>query len=127
MGADKKFQGCGRKIPRGADEKFQGVRTGFSTEFSTKFFFPRGCARPPWVDFRSALGNLPISLTNLTHLIYLNLSRNKFSGNLPVWLTNLYLDKNQLTGPIPSSYGSMVNLRGLGLSTNQLNGSIPKV
>ncbi|KAJ0768820.1 putative transferase [Helianthus annuus] len=25
-------------------------------------------------------GNLPISLTNLTHLIYLNLSRNKFSG-----------------------------------------------
>ncbi|KAM0029560.1 putative protein kinase RLK-Pelle-LRR-XI-1 family [Helianthus debilis subsp. tardiflorus] len=97
-------------------------------------------------------GNLPVSFTNLNHLIHLDLSRNNFCGNLPVPFTNLtclsFLDlsgnnfsgnlpvcytllvylnlsKNQLTGPIPPSYGSMLNLRVLDLSTNQLNASIP--
>ncbi|KAF5799601.1 putative acetate--CoA ligase [Helianthus annuus] len=29
---------------------------GFSMEISTKIFFSRGCARPPWAGLRSALG-----------------------------------------------------------------------
>ncbi|KAJ0601784.1 putative protein kinase RLK-Pelle-LRR-XI-1 family [Helianthus annuus] len=73
-------------------------------------------------------GNLPVSFTNLNHLIHLDLSGNNFSGNLPVCYTLLVylnLSKNQLTGPIPPSYGSMLNLRVLDLSTNQLNASIP--
>ncbi|MFS8012269.1 hypothetical protein Hanom_Chr14g01318851 [Helianthus anomalus] len=50
-----------KKIPRGADEKFQGVRTknfkGCGHDFRrnlTLNFFSRGCARPSWTTLKSA-------------------------------------------------------------------------
>ncbi|MFS7910260.1 putative isoflavone 2'-hydroxylase [Helianthus anomalus] len=52
----KNSKGCDGKIPRGADEKFHGVRTGFSSENYIKNFFSRGCARPPWDGGGSAPG-----------------------------------------------------------------------
>ena len=40
-------------------------------------------------------------------------------------LTHMYLDRNKLSGSIPSELGSLSNLTWLGLSNNRLSGSIP--
>ena len=37
----------------------------------------------------------------------------------------MYLDRNQLTGEIPSEIGNLTNLTRLSLNRNQLTGSIP--
>ncbi|KAF7820474.1 LRR receptor-like serine/threonine-protein kinase FLS2 [Senna tora] len=66
-------------------------------------------------------------------LVFLNLSNNKFQGNLPInigyFLPRLeYLDvsSNMLDGHIPISIGEMSFLRGLDLSNNNFTGKIPK-
>jgi hypothetical protein len=46
-------------------------------------------------------------------------------ANLPGHLSNLILVNNSLSGPIPSSLGSLVYLVGLGLVENELTGTIP--
>ena len=59
------------------------------------------------------------------------LERNGLSGPIPSAVGNLanlewlYLSGNQLTGEIPASLGGLLNLTALGLSQNQLTGSIP--
>ena len=45
-------------------------------------------------------------------------------GNLSN-LETLWLDDNQLTGPIPVELGNLSNLESLNLYNNQLTGSIP--
>ena len=40
-------------------------------------------------------------------------------------MTALWLDTNELTGPIPPELGQLTNLTGVGLSSNRLIGSIP--
>ena len=45
-------------------------------------------------------------------------------GNL-TYLTELYLQGNQLDGPIPSEFGDLANLRFLRLWSNDLSGPIP--
>ncbi|GJY47134.1 MDIS1-interacting receptor like kinase 2-like protein [Tanacetum coccineum] len=77
-------------------------------------------------------GTLPVSITNLTKLVELDLSGNNFtSSTIPFQIGNLKnllhlnLNHNQFTGLIASSLGSMVNLTYLDLSHNQFNGPIP--
>ncbi|KAL7613841.1 hypothetical protein Lser_V15G09155 [Lactuca serriola] len=61
----------------------------------------------------------------------LDLSRNRFSGNIPdelmdlVGLRYLNLSGNQLTGRIPENVGGMRLLESLDLSSNLLQGGIP--
>ena len=40
-------------------------------------------------------------------------------------LKELWLQGNQLTGPIPAALGNLANLEGLQLAKNQLTGKIP--
>ena len=62
------------------------------------------------LSFNNLNGNLPESISNLTHLKVLNLSFNKLEGELPttlvnmVSLTELKLFSNQFNGAIPSRY-----------------------
>ena len=61
----------------------------------------------------------------------LNLDSNQLSGPIPSELGDLYnlqglwLGDNQLSGPIPPELGNLANLEELWLSNNQLSGSIP--
>jgi Leucine-rich repeat (LRR) protein len=78
-------------------------------------------------------GSIPArELTNLTHLMYLDLSQNPFTGSIPTELGNLtsltYIDlsNNSLTGSIPTELGNLSNLEHLSLYGNQLTGSIPR-
>ena len=76
-------------------------------------------------------GVIPIELTKLTQLEYLNLSSNQLSGRIPPGidllsnLLHLDLSHNKLVGNIPTHIGNCNNLKHLSLNNNSLNGSIP--
>ena len=72
------------------------------------------------------------SLSNLTHLTFLDLSYNELNGTLPSWLFTspsldaLILRNNMFSGNVPSNIS--INLRHLtylDLTANKLNGTLP--
>nr|POE86203.1 receptor-like protein 12 [Quercus suber] len=76
-------------------------------------------------------GEIPRELGRLPQLHSLIPDSNKLSEQIPSALGNLSLfkhnlSKNLLTGEIPQSLGSLVQLEELDLSENKLTGNIPK-
>jgi Leucine-rich repeat (LRR) protein len=76
-------------------------------------------------------GPLP-DVSGLTALTSLTLFYNQLTGglpdqdgDLPLSLVELDLDHNRLSGSIPESISTLVNLKSLDLSNNQFTGSIP--
>ena len=76
-------------------------------------------------------GRIPVELSLLINLQWLNLSGNQLSGEIPADLGRLTklrvlgLAANQLSGTISPDLGSLTNLNWLSLSKNQLSGEIP--
>ncbi|XP_024035650.1 receptor-like protein EIX2 [Citrus clementina] len=76
-------------------------------------------------------GEIPMELTNLKGLQSLNLSHNFFSRKIPEKIGNmksiesLDFSANQLSGEIPQSMSSLSFLNHLNLSNNHLTGKIP--
>nr|XP_048332828.1 MDIS1-interacting receptor like kinase 2-like [Ziziphus jujuba var. spinosa] len=70
-------------------------------------------------------------LEHCSKLLHLNLRNNKFSGNIPFQIGNLYslenldLSKNLLSGKLPLELGHLDKLETFNLSHNNLSGSIP--
>ncbi|RVX12758.1 Receptor-like protein 12 [Vitis vinifera] len=77
-------------------------------------------------------GGLPLNLTNLSKLERLELQDNKLTGELPNSLSQistlqvLNLRNNSFQGLIPESIFNLSNLRILDVSSNNLTGEIPK-
>ncbi|KAI4342761.1 hypothetical protein MLD38_027345 [Melastoma candidum] len=76
-------------------------------------------------------GSLSPNFANLTALTSIVLDGNKLSGYIPDLsslrnLELLHLNDNQLSGPIPSSLGSINSLRELYLQNNDFTGEVPK-
>jgi Leucine-rich repeat (LRR) protein/uncharacterized membrane protein len=77
------------------------------------------------------MGQLPLSIGNLTDLDVLDLAGNRLSGTLPYTLgsmdiiTTLFLDENRLIGSIPIELGRCRLMSELQLQNNSLTGTIP--
>ncbi|KAD2804383.1 hypothetical protein E3N88_37760 [Mikania micrantha] len=76
-------------------------------------------------------GNIPEDLCNLSNITVLDLSQNKLSGRLPECLGNLIyleamdLSNNTIIGVVPSSLGSFTQLLTLHLHNNRFEGNLP--
>ena len=78
-------------------------------------------------------GPIPVELTDLPRIRYLDLSNNQLTG--PVLqefgtmssLEDLGLNGNQLAGTIPPEIGNLTGLHTLGLGSNQLTGLVPQL
>jgi Leucine-rich repeat (LRR) protein len=79
----------------------------------------------------SLFGGIPLELTDLRGLPFLNLLRNCLFGSITGKIGNLTLlealdlSQNKLSGPIPSSLSYLLSLSSLNLSNNNLSGEIP--
>nr|GMC75249.1 LRR receptor-like serine/threonine-protein kinase GSO1 [Ipomoea batatas] len=82
------------------------------------------------LDGNNFTGTIKESILNI-YLVSLDISDNKFAGNIPRWMGNmtslqqLSMSKNHLEGPIPIELCSLEFLSILDLSENKLTGSIP--
>jgi len=76
-------------------------------------------------------GSLPVEITYLSELIWLEMGYNNFSGSIPPELGKLTklifltLNSSHFSGSIPPELGNLTNLGILNLSNNALSGSIP--
>ncbi|XP_076929412.1 putative inactive receptor kinase At5g58300 [Bidens hawaiensis] len=74
-------------------------------------------------------GSLPFDLLSLPSLTNIYLQKNQFSGQIPSSLSSqliaLDLSSNSFTGSIPKSIQNLSFLKYLNVSNNQLKGSIP--
>ncbi|KAD2804475.1 hypothetical protein E3N88_37852 [Mikania micrantha] len=76
-------------------------------------------------------GNIPVDLCNVPSIMVLDLSQNKLSGRLPECLGNLSslqamdLSNNNIIGVVPSSLGSLRELATLHLHNNRFEGNLP--
>lgn len=75
------------------------------------------------------IGNLPSDITSLPSLHYLYLQHNNFSGEIPSsfspQLNVLDLSANSFSGKIPQTIQNLTQLTGLNLQNNTLSGPIP--
>ncbi|CAB9526351.1 LRR receptor-like serine threonine-protein kinase At4g08850 [Seminavis robusta] len=75
-------------------------------------------------------GYLPMELSLLTNVGFVDLSENKLKGSIPstigtmMNLTKFVLDENQLSGPIPSQLGLLTRLTQFSAQENALNGTL---
>lgn len=76
-------------------------------------------------------GEIPVSIGLIQGLLVVDLSRNNLTGDIPTSLANcsylkaLVLEHNSLTGTIPAALGSLQQLQSLHLNDNMLHGVIP--
>ncbi|KAK1351505.1 putative inactive receptor kinase [Heracleum sosnowskyi] len=74
-------------------------------------------------------GSLPDDILSLPSLRYIYLQKNNFSGDIPSSFSNkleiIDLSFNSFTGSIPIAVENLTNLTGLSLQNNFLTGSIP--
>ncbi len=76
-------------------------------------------------------GSLPVEISYLSELTWLEMGYNNFSGSIPPELGNLTklifltLNSSHFSGSIPPELGNLTNLRILNLSNNALSGNIP--
>ncbi|XP_041007051.1 receptor-like protein kinase 5 [Juglans microcarpa x Juglans regia] len=74
-------------------------------------------------------GKIPQGVSYWRNLLVLKASNNHFNGTIPrdlSSLTNLWLDRNQLSGSLPSDVNSWKSLNTLNLSRNAISGQIPE-
>ncbi|KDO62666.1 hypothetical protein CISIN_1g003813mg [Citrus sinensis] len=103
------------------------VMKGFLVEYKSILNLVRGID----ISKNNFSGEVPVEVTNLQGLQSLNFSYNLFTGRIPDnigvmrSIESLDFSANQLSGYIPQSMSNLSFLNYLNLSNNNLNGEIP--
>ncbi|KAH0970614.1 hypothetical protein GBA52_022770 [Prunus armeniaca] len=98
---------------------------------SSKYKSTLGLVKSIDLSSNKLTGEIPIEITDLVGLVYLNLSRNQLTGQIPPRigmlqeLDSLDLSRNQINGRIPNSLSRIDRIGYLDLSENNLSGKIP--
>ncbi|CAL9087637.1 unnamed protein product [Musa textilis] len=85
------------------------------------------------LSYNQLSGEIPKKFGSMYYLLILNLGHNMLSGPIPPELGSLRyaavldLSHNALEGPIPPSFSGLAMLSEIDLSNNKLNGSIPEL
>ncbi|ERN03888.1 hypothetical protein AMTR_s00078p00176050 [Amborella trichopoda] len=85
------------------------------------------------LSYNQLSGEIPAEIGSIYYLSVLNLGHNRFSGQIPANLGRLKnvgildLSHNELSGPIPPSFSALSGLSDIDLSNNNLTGSIPEL
>ncbi|QKX05217.1 hypothetical protein HN014_09900 [Aquimarina sp. TRL1] len=97
---------------------------------------PNGIVNLPRIESlifsTNGLSSLPAGINKLTTLKGLNLTQNKFSGNIPeeifelVNLQTLTMRQNKLSGVISPKIGALKRLNHIDIGFNNFTGAIPK-
>ncbi|KAL6139234.1 hypothetical protein ACLB2K_064511 [Fragaria x ananassa] len=84
------------------------------------------------LSFNKLRGSVPVQISGISNLaLSLNLSNNKFEGQLPASIGKLIsvqaidLSENKFSGLIPTLIGSCISLAYLNMSNNMFEGTIP--
>ncbi|XP_074332333.1 receptor-like protein 7 [Apium graveolens] len=82
------------------------------------------------LDYTDVSGSIPATVSNMTTLTALDLSRNYFSGKVPSLaimsqLSYLSLAHNNFTNNIPASFANLTSLTYLDLNHNRFSGIVP--
>ncbi|KAM0028261.1 putative non-specific serine/threonine protein kinase [Helianthus debilis subsp. tardiflorus] len=110
-----------------SEEGLIQVMKGNSLEYTNTWIYVKN------IDLSSNkfIGEIPVELTTLSELVGLNLANNHLSGGIPEDIGNmkalnsLDLSGNELGGMIPPSIAALTFLSYLNLSNNNLSGQIP--
>ncbi|XP_058112250.1 receptor-like protein 7 [Magnolia sinica] len=85
------------------------------------------------VSNNSLVGEIPLSVCNAIFLLVLDLSDNRFRGQIPPCLGEigdalivLNLQGNAFNGPLPQTFKKGCNIQTLDFSRNQLEGQVPR-
>ncbi|KAK2404896.1 receptor protein 9DC3 [Trifolium repens] len=132
-------------LPKAYLKKFEAMKNVTEFEYMTNAMQLAQIKITPWVSefpltaktmyydsmsmvrkgIKITLGKIP------TIFVIIDLSRNKFEGEIPNVIGELHaliglnLSHNRLTGPIPQSMGNLTDLEWLDLSSNMLTSQIP--
>ncbi|XVF77237.1 hypothetical protein PTKIN_Ptkin14bG0026700 [Pterospermum kingtungense] len=116
----KNFNAMIKLTFNGSAKEYMGVRDNRSSIFYS-------------YSIEIAMKGLEMEVVKIfTKLTSIDLSNNKFQGEIPEVIGNLKsliglnLSHNNLNGCIPNSMGNLINLEWLDLSSNQLVGAIPE-
>jgi Leucine-rich repeat (LRR) protein len=141
------------QVNRTADKWASSLQIGDLTQGETYYFVVRTVTLPLWINPSTLTSDLSnevsaspnalgvpqieyealVALYNSTDGDNWTDNTNWLTGTAPWFGVNtenghvveLWLDNNQLSGPIPAELGDLANLRVLQLSDNQLTGDIP--
>ncbi|KAJ0520003.1 putative non-specific serine/threonine protein kinase [Helianthus annuus] len=111
----------------GTEEALIQLLKGSSYEYTTNWYYVNNID----LSNNKFVGEIPVELTTLSELVGLNLASNHISGGIPDNIGNmkalisLDLSGNELGGMIPPSIAALTFLSHLNLSNNNLSGRIP--
>lgn len=118
---------CGTKVAK------QGNSSSTSMPHSSPTTPPSLNIRTLLLSSNSLSGEFPLLLQSCANLLVLDLSHNKFTGNLPAWIGErlqnweiLALRSNTFSSHIPVEITRLPALQFLDLANNNLSGTLPQ-